>query len=101
MPGQSDSVSSLIMDTAAMYELAVIFHIEPYKGRDALSVREDIMYLTDTYGASFPASTPPRSSMSLHETMACVPARAQEIIRHSIGTAGEATCQFSTFTIHT
>ena len=50
VPGQSDSVSSLIMDTAAMYELAVIFHIEPYKGRDALSVREDIMYLTDTYG---------------------------------------------------
>ncbi len=43
-----------IMEEADRAGLKVCFHIEPYPGRNALSVREDIRHLNATYG-NYPA----------------------------------------------
>ena len=41
-----------ILQAAEEYGIQVNFHIEPYPGRSAASVREDIIYLIDTFGDS-------------------------------------------------
>src|SRR5512138_2580493 len=42
----------LIMQTAARYEIQVAFHIEPYNGRSADGLVEDIKYLYQQYGSA-------------------------------------------------
>lgn len=45
-----DSLLPLILDAADKYQLKVVFHIEPYKGRDDANMRENIQYIVDRYG---------------------------------------------------
>lgn len=40
------------MKCAEKAKIKVAFHLEPYKGRTALNVRDDIVYLINTYGNS-------------------------------------------------
>ena len=40
----------LIMDVAATYGLKVCFHIEPFRGRNAETTRQNIQMIIDTYG---------------------------------------------------
>ncbi len=42
----------LIMQTAAKYDIKVTFHIEPYSGRTANGLVDDIKYLYQQYGSS-------------------------------------------------
>jgi hypothetical protein len=46
----SDAVVSPILDAADGYGIKVAFHIEPYDGRSATRLVEDIQYLYDRYG---------------------------------------------------
>lgn len=45
-----DNLLPLILDAADKYQLKVVFHIEPYKGRDDANMRENIQYIVDRYG---------------------------------------------------
>ncbi|KAK9959543.1 hypothetical protein ABG768_009663 [Culter alburnus] len=45
-----DNLLPLILDAADKYQLKVVFHIEPYKGRDDVNMRENIKYITERYG---------------------------------------------------
>ncbi|KAM4772031.1 glycoprotein endo-alpha-1,2-mannosidase [Rhinophrynus dorsalis] len=47
----SDDLVPTILDKAQKYGLKVAFHLEPYKNRDDLSVRKDVVYIIDTYGS--------------------------------------------------
>ena len=46
-----DDMYSLLLDKAAENSMKVTFHIEPYKGRNAKTVRDDILHIVDTYGS--------------------------------------------------
>ncbi|XP_076834912.1 glycoprotein endo-alpha-1,2-mannosidase [Brachyhypopomus gauderio] len=46
----TDDIVPLILDIADKYQLKVVFHIEPYKGRDEKSMLENIKYIVDKYG---------------------------------------------------
>jgi glycoprotein endo-alpha-1,2-mannosidase len=48
----SDRVVPQLLPIAAEQGIQVAFHIEPYPGRSAASVRENLKYLIDTYGDS-------------------------------------------------
>ena len=48
--GREDQLTRRTMDSADRYGIKVCFHIEPYGGRTAASVRNDIIYIYDTYG---------------------------------------------------
>jgi len=50
LSGYTDSTTALILDTAAKYGIKVCFHHEPYKGRTALSVKQDLQYMMKKYG---------------------------------------------------
>jgi len=41
----------MIMDRAAAHGLKVCFHIEPFRGRNAATTRQNIQNITDTYGS--------------------------------------------------
>ncbi|KAG1972988.1 glycoprotein endo-alpha-1,2-mannosidase [Pimephales promelas] len=45
-----DNLMPLILDAADKYQLKVVFHIEPYKGRDDANMRENIKYIVERYG---------------------------------------------------
>ena len=45
-----DQAVPLLLDTAAQYGIKVAFHIEPYSGRTADRLVDDITYLYDRYG---------------------------------------------------
>ena len=45
-----DSLIPTILQIAQEYEEKVCFHIEPYQGRTASTVKRDIEYIVDTYG---------------------------------------------------
>ncbi|KAK7152767.1 hypothetical protein R3I93_010860 [Phoxinus phoxinus] len=45
-----DNLLPLILDAADKYQLKVVFHIEPYKGRDDANMRENIKYIVERYG---------------------------------------------------
>lgn len=45
-----DNLLPLILDAADKYQLKVVFHIEPYKGRDDANMHENIQYIVDRYG---------------------------------------------------
>ena len=62
--GFSDSTVQLIMNLAARHNIFVCFHIEPYAGRTAKSVGQNIRYLIDKYG-NHPAFYYYRDSKSL------------------------------------
>lgn len=47
----SDHVVPLVLDAAAAHGLRVNFHLEPYRGRSAESVRADLEYIFARYGA--------------------------------------------------
>lgn len=62
-----DRVVPKLLDSAATNGLKVAFHIEPYSGRTADSVRNDIAYIYNRYGnhpAFFRVSRPTRYSSS-------------------------------------
>ncbi|KAG7465813.1 hypothetical protein MATL_G00157750 [Megalops atlanticus] len=46
----TDNIVPLILDVAQKYQLKVAFHIEPYKGRDDLSMYNNIKYTVEKYG---------------------------------------------------
>ena len=48
--GREDQLVRRTMDSADRYGIKVAFHIEPYGGRTAASVKNDIIYIYDTYG---------------------------------------------------
>uniref|UniRef100_A0AC34RMK3 Uncharacterized protein n=1 Tax=Panagrolaimus sp. JU765 TaxID=591449 RepID=A0AC34RMK3_9BILA len=45
-----DSLVPLLMDSADNYGLKLSFHLEPYEGRTAASVKNDIIKIIDKYG---------------------------------------------------
>lgn len=45
-----DDLLPLILDIAKEYNIKVCIHIEPYKDRKAITVRNDIMYIVNKYG---------------------------------------------------
>jgi len=49
-PGFSDMLTLKILNIADKYDIKITFHIEPYKGRTALTVKEDIRYIITKYG---------------------------------------------------
>jgi hypothetical protein len=46
----SDQVVSPILDAAADYGIKVAFHMEPYQGRSATALVDDVQYLYERYG---------------------------------------------------
>ncbi|KAK1793138.1 hypothetical protein P4O66_011546 [Electrophorus voltai] len=46
----TEDIMPLILDVADKYQVKVVFHIEPYKGRDERSMLENIKYIVDKYG---------------------------------------------------
>src|SRR5215207_9628030 len=46
-----DKAVPLLMQTAERYEIKVAFHIEPYNGRTAESLVNDVQYLYEQYGS--------------------------------------------------
>lgn len=49
---QTDAVLPIVMRVAEDTGMLVAFHLEPYPGRSAVSVREDVAYLMQLYGNS-------------------------------------------------
>jgi len=49
--GYEDGLAGRVMDAAQRQGIKVAWHIEPYSGRTAQSVVEDIRYLNQTYGS--------------------------------------------------
>lgn len=45
-----DDIIPLILEVAHKYKVKVVFHIEPYKGRDENSMLENIKYIIKMYG---------------------------------------------------
>ncbi|XP_016332338.1 glycoprotein endo-alpha-1,2-mannosidase [Sinocyclocheilus anshuiensis] len=45
-----DNLLPLVLDAADKYQLKVVFHIEPYKGRDYANMRDNIKYIVERYG---------------------------------------------------
>ncbi|MFE6972809.1 ThuA domain-containing protein [Streptomyces sp. NPDC057682] len=48
--GYEDALAGRVLDAAARHGIQVAWHIEPYSGRTAASVVDDIAYLDATYG---------------------------------------------------
>lgn len=46
-----DKAVPLLLDMAARYGIAVAFHIEPYTGRSANGLVQDVQYIYDRYGS--------------------------------------------------
>uniref|UniRef100_A0A7E4W1T4 Glycoprotein endo-alpha-1,2-mannosidase n=1 Tax=Panagrellus redivivus TaxID=6233 RepID=A0A7E4W1T4_PANRE len=55
-----DSMIPMYLNATAAYKLKLAFHLEPYKTRTALTVRDDIIYIIEKYGKhpSFYKTTP-------------------------------------------
>jgi len=49
-PGFSDMLTQKILNIADRHDIKINFHIEPYKGRNAYTVKEDIKYIITKYG---------------------------------------------------
>lgn len=47
----TDALVPLVLSAALAHGMRVAFHLEPYPGRTAASLREDVFYLTDTYAS--------------------------------------------------
>uniref|UniRef100_A0A8D2I1K5 Mannosidase endo-alpha like n=1 Tax=Urocitellus parryii TaxID=9999 RepID=A0A8D2I1K5_UROPR len=65
----SDDLVPAILDTAHQYNIQVAFHIQPYKGRDDITVHDNIKYIIDTFlspthanGVAFPLLDPKNNS---------------------------------------
>ncbi|XP_060789674.1 glycoprotein endo-alpha-1,2-mannosidase [Neoarius graeffei] len=46
----TEDIVPLILEVAAKYKVKVVFHIEPYRGRNDKSMFENIKYIIETYG---------------------------------------------------
>uniref|UniRef100_A0A8D0E6Q1 Mannosidase endo-alpha like n=1 Tax=Salvator merianae TaxID=96440 RepID=A0A8D0E6Q1_SALMN len=46
----SESLVPFILDAAQRYAIKVTFHIQPYKGRDDITVHSNVKYIIDKYG---------------------------------------------------
>ncbi|KAJ8377336.1 hypothetical protein AAFF_G00261210 [Aldrovandia affinis] len=46
----TDDIVPLVLAAAHRYQVKVAFHIEPYKGRDDLSMYNSVKYIIETYG---------------------------------------------------
>lgn len=46
-----DPLVPLLLDIAQMYSIKVTIHIEPYKGRSVLSLRDDLRYIIEKYSS--------------------------------------------------
>lgn len=46
----SDSLVPTLLDVALMYDLRVTLHIEPYEGRNDVTLEQDAKYIIDKYG---------------------------------------------------
>uniref|UniRef100_A0A3Q3NR88 Glycoprotein endo-alpha-1,2-mannosidase n=1 Tax=Labrus bergylta TaxID=56723 RepID=A0A3Q3NR88_9LABR len=46
----TDALVPLLMEVAHKYHIKVIFHIEPYKGRDEVNMFTNVKYIIDKYG---------------------------------------------------
>ncbi|EHB16409.1 Glycoprotein endo-alpha-1,2-mannosidase-like protein [Heterocephalus glaber] len=49
--GPALELAPLQRHTAHQYSIQVAFHIQPYKGRDNITVHDNIKYIIDTYGS--------------------------------------------------
>jgi glycoprotein endo-alpha-1,2-mannosidase len=47
----TDGALAAALDAAAAAGVSVAFHLEPYAGRDAASIRADLVYLSEKYGS--------------------------------------------------
>ncbi|XP_045196248.2 glycoprotein endo-alpha-1,2-mannosidase-like [Mercenaria mercenaria] len=47
---EPDSVMPLILEGAAKYDLKVAIHIEPYRGRNHVTLRKNLEYILEKYG---------------------------------------------------
>ncbi|XP_041351492.1 glycoprotein endo-alpha-1,2-mannosidase-like [Gigantopelta aegis] len=47
---EPDMLMPLILDSAQDYNLKVAFHIEPYKNRNHITLKQDLKYIMDSYG---------------------------------------------------
>lgn len=45
-----DSLFPLLLNMTQKFKMKLAFHLEPYKGRTAISVRDDIKYIVRNYG---------------------------------------------------
>lgn len=48
--GYTDSLVKTLLNSAEKYGIKIAIHLEPYKGRSEITVKEDLRYLIDTYG---------------------------------------------------
>ncbi|XP_041668220.1 glycoprotein endo-alpha-1,2-mannosidase [Cheilinus undulatus] len=46
----TDDIVSLLMEVAHKYHIKVLFHIEPYKGRDEVNMFTNVKYIIEKYG---------------------------------------------------
>jgi len=46
-----DKIVPLLLEIAAIYDLKIAFHIEPYEDRNPQNVEENVMYIIDKYGS--------------------------------------------------
>jgi glycoprotein endo-alpha-1,2-mannosidase len=49
-PGGPDELMNVLLDAAHAAGRTIAFHLEPYEGRTAQSMRDDVGYIVDTYG---------------------------------------------------
>jgi len=49
-PGFSDSMLPRYLDAAAERGITISLHVEPYKGRNEMTLKRDIKYVYDNYG---------------------------------------------------
>eukprot|EP01117_Protostelium_nocturnum_P014080 TRINITY_DN5319_c0_g1_i4.p1 TRINITY_DN5319_c0_g1~~TRINITY_DN5319_c0_g1_i4.p1 ORF type:complete len:289 (+),score=93.93 TRINITY_DN5319_c0_g1_i4:539-1405(+) len=49
--GFTDKATMLVLNEAAKHGMKIVFHHEPYQGRNAQSTKEDIQYAIKTYGS--------------------------------------------------
>jgi glycoprotein endo-alpha-1,2-mannosidase len=59
-----DALIPKLLDSAQTAKIKLTFHLEPYQGRTARSVRDDIKYIMESYG-SHPAFY--RAAKKTHE----------------------------------
>lgn len=48
----SNDIMPILFEIAEEMSIKIIFHLEPYPGRDALSTKKDIIYIIDKFGSS-------------------------------------------------
>lgn len=60
----TNALMARLFEVAEQTGTMLTFHIEPYEGRNAKTVRDDIKYIIDTYGDSPAFYRDPKQSVS-------------------------------------